>query len=550
VTATATSTFAGTVSNFEVLSLGAVGATSAINMTNADGINRVIVAGGAAALNISNAAENFTLTQTALTDTASSIVYASTTGTNTVNLNFSAGDGFTNAAAYTIAGVEVLNITTLDTTFAASVPTAVFVAPITAAAATTVTVSGNVGINLTGLTATTLTSLNASGLTYANALGGLTWTSGALAAASNITGSAGGTNVVTTTAAVGAVTYTGGTGIDTITGANAANNTVNLGNGANSFTIAAWTAGNSNITGGSGIDQITTFGGADTISAGGGNDVITSGAGADVIDGGDGVDTFAVGTTMLAASIEGAGTGTSIGTVINLSSSAVTAAALNAASLTAVTPAGVFIAGSLASVAAGSAVYTFASNSNLFAATADTLTNIESDTGSNGRDFIYAGAAGGGVLNGGAGADRITLGAGIDTVVAGAVGQSIVASAEALTNGGIANADTLTFGNGLDVIIGFVSGVDKIDVAVAATAATSGIGLAATTDLVDTTTYSILGTYDAATGIFTVNSAATATTANVATLLVVGDAGATTFETSTGYVMLVGVASTVAADFI
>jgi hypothetical protein len=64
------------------------------------------------------------------------------------------------------------------------------------------------------------------------------------------------------------------------------------------------------------------------------------------------------------------------------------------------------------------------------------------------------------------------------------------------------------------------------------------------------TTYSILGTYLAATGVFTVNSAATAATASVATLIVEGDAGAQTFETTTGYVLLVGVASTVAADFV
>jgi hypothetical protein len=59
-----------------------------------------------------------------------------------------------------------------------------------------------------------------------------------------------------------------------------------------------------------------------------------------------------------------------------------------------------------------------------------------------------------------------------------------------------------------------------------------------------------LGTYNAATKVFTVDSTATSSTANVATLLVVGDAGALTFQDTTGYTVLVGVASTAAADFV
>ena len=552
VVATASTTFRGTISNFEILSVGATAADGTINMANAGtGVNTVTSAGGAHVITINNAAENFTFNQTALLDTAAGSVinYASTTGTNTVNFGFSATDGFTNAQTLTVAGVEVVNITTTDTA-ATVAATAVMVTPIVATSATTVNISGNIGVSLAGSNlGTALTTLNASGLTLANAFGGLTFTSGALAGASTITGSVAGTNVVTVTAALAAVTYTGGSGADTLVGPNAANITANLGNGTNGYSIAAWASGNSNITGGTGVDTITTGGGADTIVASGGNDILAGGAGADSIDGGTGIDTFAA-TGMLGAAIDGAGTGTSTGVVVNLSSSAVTAAAINAASVTAVTAGGQFISGALTSVAAGSATYIFNTSSNLFSSAVDTLTSIESVTGSTGRDYIWASAAGGGTINAGTGADYMVAGAGVDTFTAGIAGDSIVASAQTLANAAIANTNTITFGNGLDVITGFVSGQDKLDVATAGVAATSGIGLAGNLDLVANTTYSILGTWNSATGVFTVNSAATSSTANVATLIVVGDAGALTFQDTTGYTLLVGVASTVAADFV
>jgi len=552
VTATATAAFAATVANFEVLSLGAVGATSAINMTNADGINSVTVAGGTAALNVTNAAENFTLTQTALLNTVagSSIAYLSTTGTNTVNLNYSAADGFSNTQTMTVAGVELVNITTLDT--AATVAAiAVVVTPIVAAAATTVTISGNIGVSLIGgMQGTAITTLNAGGLTLASAFGGLTWTSGALAGASTITGSAVGTNVVTVTAAVAAVTYTGGSGADTLVGANAANTTATLGNGVNGYSIAAWASGNSNITGGTGVDTITTGGGADTISASSGNDILAGGAGADTIDGGTGIDTFLT-TGMLGAAIDGAGTGTSTGVIINLGSTAITAAAFNAATVTVGIPGGQFISGALTSVVAGGAAYVFDTSSNLFSSAVDTLTGIETVTGSTGRDYIVASTVGGGLLNGGTGADYIVAGAGIDSFTAGVITNSVVATGSGFAGAVIANNDTLVFQNGLDIITGFVSGSDTLDVATAGVNATTAIGLAQATAAANaaTVTYSILGTWNAATETFTVNSAATSSTTNVATLIEVGDA-TLTFTNTTGYTLLIGVASTVAADFV
>ena len=294
VTATGSTTFAGTVSGFEVLELNAAtGAAAAINLANADGINSLTINGATVgALTVTGAAAGFTLTQKALTSFASSVALASDVGTNdTVNLAFKANDGFTNTAAFTIANVENLVITTADTDTVAQ--TAQFVAPITAAAAVNVTVSGDTGVNLTGLTATTITNLDASGLTSTvAAAGGLTWTAGALAAAATISGSAAATNTVDFSAATKAVTYTGGTGNDAIT-ANVTGDvaTITLGDGVNS--VAGGTATKAlTVTGGAGVDTITTGDGADVITAGAGNDIISSGKGLDQLTGGAGNDTF------------------------------------------------------------------------------------------------------------------------------------------------------------------------------------------------------------------------------------------------------------------
>ncbi len=324
VTATATTTFAGTVANFEVLRLSAAtGAATAINMANADGINNLSIAGATvAALTVTNAAANFTLTQRALTSFASSIALASDVGTSdNVNLVYTAADGFTSSAAFTIANVEKLTITTTDADTTAQ--TAVIVTPLTATSAETVTVAGNMGISfIGGLTHTTLKTLDASGLTATGAFGGLTFTAGALANSSVIKGSAAGTNTVIFSAANTAdtfVTYTGGTGADTITGSNGLNNVVTLGNGTNSFTSVG--AGNNTITGGTGVDTITVGTGANTISVGAGNDIVHIGAsaGLNTVDVGTGTDTIILDAVQTAAGYYTSVTGMGAGDVIDLS---------------------------------------------------------------------------------------------------------------------------------------------------------------------------------------------------------------------------------------
>ncbi len=330
-TATGSTTFAGTVSNFEVLSLSAItGAARTINMANADGINSMTYAGSSVGtLAITNAAANFTLTQTVANTAAVSVGLASDAGlTDNVNLVYKAADGFTNGAlATTIANVENLTITTTDTSPTAMTNTAV-TAIITATAVQNVTVAGSFGIDLTGLTATTLTKLDASGLTLATAdstTGGLAWTSGALAASSTILGSAVGTNAVTFSAASTAstfVTYTGGAGTDTVVGSNGMNNVVNLGNGTNSYTQVG--AGDATVTGGTGADTISVGTGANTINVGGGTTAnsVTVGAAAGlnvITTTSTGVDTIILGGIQTAAGYYTSVTGLAAGDKIDFS---------------------------------------------------------------------------------------------------------------------------------------------------------------------------------------------------------------------------------------
>lgn len=277
VTATGSTAFAATVSNFEVLSLGATAAATAINMANADGMNSLTYAGsaGASALAVTNAAANFTLTQTAANLSVASVALANDLGaSDTVNLVYKATDGFTNGAlATTIGGVENLVITTNDTDTTAA--TTAFTSIITAAAVKTVTVSGDAGFDAsTGLGATTLTSFDASGVTATGAGGAVTLTTGDLAAAATLKGGAG-TNTIDAGAVSTSVamTITGGAGLDALSGG-AGNDIINGGNGGTTGVGLVGAAGNDTITGGTGTDTIT------------------SGTGADILTGGTGVDTF------------------------------------------------------------------------------------------------------------------------------------------------------------------------------------------------------------------------------------------------------------------
>lgn len=260
------------VTGFETLALTGA-ATGAYTATGFTSVAADTVAAGAT---FNSVAANAAL---ALTGASGTIVYnlANSAGTTDI-LNLSIAAAATGANAVTAAGIETVNITASNSTAVAIVETLT----LSAAAATTVNVSGGALTSVVLVnTDTTITSLNASAV----AGGNFTWTTGILAAASTITGSATGINTVNFDAAATAatsVTYVGGAGNDVISGINGLANTVTLGNGTNSYTHAA-SAGIQTVTGGTGVDTIIGGTANDVIVGGGGADIITGGAGADKI---------------------------------------------------------------------------------------------------------------------------------------------------------------------------------------------------------------------------------------------------------------------------
>jgi S-layer protein len=280
-----------------------------------------------------------------------------------------------NANTLTAAGIETVNITSTDTNTTAHQNTFALVAT----GATTITVTGNAGLAFTNdATNTKVALFDASGVTGAAA-----------------------------DAALLAVTYVSNTAV------------------ANSATTT--------IKGGSGNDALTGGLTADAISGNDGNDVLDGGRGADNIDGGTGTNTF-VAVASGIASVEGAGTGTTAGMAINLGSTAVTAAAINGAM-----GGTIGLSGASTSLAAGTAQYIFATQSNLFAATTDTLTNIQNVTGSAGSDYIV-GSASANVINGLAGIDQLTGGLGADTFV---MNQTANANRKVISDFTVAQGDIL-----------------------------------------------------------------------------------------------------------
>ncbi|SVB92066.1 uncharacterized protein METZ01_LOCUS244920, partial [marine metagenome] len=172
------------------------------------------------------------------------------------------------------------------------------------------------------------------------------------------------------------------------------------------------------VVGSSGANVIVGGTGVDTITTGAGNDTIYGSTGADIIDGEAGTDTYVTSSTQVAANIEGAGTGTSTGLVINLGSTAITKA-----SVLSVTSAN--LAGNLASVASGEVAYLYGSSDAAFSTVVDTLSNIEDVTLSgNGANYVV-GSSGANVIVGGTGVDTITAGAGNDTIT-GAGGADVI----------------------------------------------------------------------------------------------------------------------------
>lgn len=285
-TASGSATFAGLVTGFEKLTL--TGATNqTIDLAVLGNYNDVTTSGGNG-LTLSNLNSGGTLTLTGAGTAYTIGNSAFTAGANDI-VNLALTDGTGAALAFgsvTAANVETVNITTADTQATPTNPLDTLT--LVATSAKSVNVSGNAGLNLTD-TGTALTLVDASGITA----GAFTFTSGVLAAASAIKGSATGTNTVDFSAATGGVvTYTGGTGNDVITGSNGKNDIASLGNGTNSYTA---TTGNHTVTGGTGADTVSLGAGNNIVSLGNGTNAFTATSGNNTYTGGTGVDAVTVG---------------------------------------------------------------------------------------------------------------------------------------------------------------------------------------------------------------------------------------------------------------
>jgi len=240
------------------------------------------------------------------------------------------------------------------------------------------------------------------------------------------------------------------------------------------------------ITGSGKVDTIYGSTKADTINAGAGNDTIYGGTGGDTIDGGAGTDTWASNAADTAANIDGTGTGTSTGMVVNLGATALTDA--NILGTVAQN-----ISGSLTSVGSGQAAYVYNGSLSSNSASLDTITNVENITMADGINYVV-GSATANTINGGSGTDWITGGNGADTITGNADADTItltetaansaadivkytfVTEANVATETGAAAGTDNDFVAGTtgDKIVGFVSGTDKIHVK--ATSVTNAIG--------------------------------------------------------------------------
>ena len=135
---------------------------------------------------------------------------------------------------------------------------------------------------------------------------------------------------------------------------------------------------------------------------------------------------------MVASNIEGTGTGTSVGVVVNLSSSALTDTAVTNASSK-------YLSGDVSSIASNTSAFLIGGNSTLNSEVVDTLTSIENVTLSNGVNYVLSSVAPN-VITGGTGVDTIHGGAGNDTLLGGGGADTIV---------GGTGADTITGGAGV-----------------------------------------------------------------------------------------------------
>jgi len=226
-----------------------------------------------------------------------------------------------------------------------------------------------------------------------------------------------------------------------------------------------------------GVNTIVGAGAADTITGGSAADILTGANGADTIDGGAGLDTFTtasmVGSGVATTGIEGNGTGTSTGVVVNLSSSSLTSSTINTATTQ-------HVAGTLGEIASGKAAYLFNTSDNSFSTVLDTLVSIENVTLSgNGINYVV-GSAEANVIVGGTGVDTIVGGLGADTITGGA-GIDVITLTETTQSIDTVSMTGVTIVANRDVITGFTSSTDKIALDIDYTSVATAAAAAAVT---------------------------------------------------------------------
>jgi hypothetical protein len=260
---------------------------------------------------------------------------------------------------------------------------------------------------------------------------------------------------------------------------------------------------------------------ADTITGSAKDDTITGTSGGDSVDGGLGSDTF-IATSLAAATIEGANTGTSAGVVVNLGLAAITNTAVLGTN-------SVYTADTVTSVASGQVAYVYAapsSGATVNSATITTLQGIENVTGTSGKDYIV-GSAAANTITGAAGADYIRGGAGNDTVVAedtdvnldgGTDTDTISLAADASFAGDtFDNFETfVATGNGADLTVDYADFTDFTIV--------TGLNAGAATEFIKTTTSTAV-TVDLTAITFTDAAASVTTSGAVANTIKSGTGG-------------------------
>jgi hypothetical protein len=226
------------------------------------------------------------------------------------------------------------------------------------------------------------------------------------------------------------------------------------------------------MTGSGKVDVLRGSTGSDSIDAGAGSDAIHGNRGSDTIDGGAGTDTYHT-TNLVGANIEGAGTGTSTGVVINLGATTLSNATVLANSTQ-------NLSGNLASVASGQVAYLFGASAPTNSSVVKTISNVENVTlAGNGINYVVGSDAANSIV-GGTGADYLSGGLGADTIKGGADIDTIVLTETTSSSSvDVVDLSDVSVVANRDSVIGFVTTVDKVWVAAANTTVATAAGTAA-----------------------------------------------------------------------